>query len=66
MGCWGSCPAIVFGLTFVGWNDPIGFGGVPIFPNDLVVADKDGAVNIPQAMISHVRAAAVGQEKMEE
>src|SRR5512141_2651060 len=42
-----AAPASVAGLTFVGWGEPIGCGGVAIFPNDIIVADQDGAVVIP-------------------
>ncbi len=53
------------GLTFVGWGEPIGCGGVAVFPNDIVVADQDGCVLIPQAMLDHVLAEGVEQERME-
>src|SRR6201993_3182059 len=43
-----AAPASVNGLTFVGWNEPIGCGGVAIFPHHLAVADDDGAVGIPK------------------
>ena len=39
-----AAPASVDGLTFVGWQEPIGCGGVAVIPNDVVVADGDGAV----------------------
>src|SRR6516165_8889279 len=42
-----AAPASVNGLTFVTWNEPIGCGGVAIFPDDIIVADDDGAVVIP-------------------
>ncbi|MEO8080846.1 MAG: ribonuclease activity regulator RraA, partial [Caldimonas sp.] len=44
-----AAPASVTGLTFVGWQEPIGCGGVAVLPNDVIVADVDGAVVIPQA-----------------
>jgi hypothetical protein len=28
----------------VGWQEPIGCGGVAVHPNDLVIVDSDGAV----------------------
>src|SRR5467141_2557429 len=31
-------PPSVAGLTFVGWGEPIGCGGVAVFPNDVIVA----------------------------
>jgi regulator of RNase E activity RraA len=49
-----AAPASVNGLTFVGWNEPIACGGCAIFPGDLIVADDDGAVVIPQALIDFV------------
>jgi regulator of RNase E activity RraA len=49
----------------VGWGEPIGCGGVAVFPNDIIVADQDGAVVIPQAMLDHVLVEAPEQERME-
>jgi len=49
-----AAPASVNGLTFVGWQQPIGCGGCAIFPDDVIVADGDGAVVVPQAMIEFV------------
>ena len=60
-----AAPPSVAGLTFVNWNEPIGCGGVAVFPNDVVVADDDGAVLIPAAMLDEVVVAAVEQERQE-
>jgi regulator of RNase E activity RraA len=60
-----AAPPSVGGLTFVGWNEPIGCGGVAVFPDDLVVADDDGAVVIPAAMIDAVASEAAEQERRE-
>jgi regulator of RNase E activity RraA len=49
-----AAPASVNGLTFVGWQQPIGCGGCAIFPDDVIVADDDGVVVIPQAMVEFV------------
>jgi regulator of RNase E activity RraA len=49
-----AAPASVNGLTFVGWQEPIGCGGCAIFPGDVIVADDDGAVVIPQSMVEFV------------
>jgi regulator of RNase E activity RraA len=49
-----AAPASVNGLTFVGWNEPIGCGGVAIFPEDIIVADDDGAVVIPRDLVDFV------------
>jgi regulator of RNase E activity RraA len=65
--CQGSAaPASVAGLTFVNWQEPIGCGGVAIFPDDVVVVDDDGAVVIPQKLLADVAAAATNQERLEE
>ena len=42
-----AAPASVAGLTFVGWQEPVGCGGVAVFPDDVIVADGDGAVRHP-------------------
>ncbi|MGY2053163.1 ribonuclease activity regulator RraA [Methylobacterium sp. JK268] len=60
-----AAPASVAGLTFVGWNQPVGCGGVAVFPNDIIVADGDGAVVIPAAIAQEVALAAVEQERLE-
>lgn len=60
-----AAPPSVAGLTFVGWQEGIGCGGVAIFPNDVIVADADGAVVIPQALLEAVATASVEQERME-
>ena len=64
--CQGSvAPASVAGLTFVGWQEPVACGGVAVFPNDVVVADDDGAVLIPADLLDDVVGAAVEQELLE-
>ncbi|UOM35822.1 ribonuclease activity regulator RraA [Acuticoccus sp. I52.16.1] len=60
-----AAPPSVAGLTFVGWQEPIGCGGVAVFPDDLVVVDDDGAVIIPAALVEAVCAEAPEQERME-
>ena len=60
-----AAPPSVAGLTFVGWQEPIGCGGVAIFPDDVIVADGDGAVVVPQALGAEVAAAAGEQERLE-
>ncbi len=61
----GAAPPSVAGLTFVNWQEPIGCGGVAVYPNDVVVADGDGAVLIPAALLEHVLATAPEQEQLE-
>jgi regulator of RNase E activity RraA len=60
-----AAPASVAGLTFVGWQEPIGCGGVAVFPNDVIVVDGDGAVVIPAALVHEVAVAGVEQERLE-
>ncbi len=65
---WGSgiaAPPSVAGLTFVAWQEPVGCGGVAVFPNDVIVADKDGAVVIPAALLPEILADAPEQERAE-
>src|SRR5919112_3023846 len=61
-----AAPPSVAGLTFVGWQEPIGCGGVAVFPDDVIVADGDGAVVIPAALLAEVTALAVEQERLED
>jgi regulator of RNase E activity RraA len=60
-----AAPPSVAGLTFVNWQEPIGCGGVAVFPDDMMVVDEDGAVVIPRALLSDVVEQAVEQEKLE-
>jgi len=60
-----SAPPSVAGLTFVAWQQPIGCGGVAVFPDDIVVVDDDGAVLIPAAYLDEVLKEAPEQERME-
>ena len=60
-----AAPPSVAGLTFVGWDEPIGCGGVAVFPGDVVIADQDGAVLVPLAILDEVIATAVEQEAEE-
>jgi regulator of RNase E activity RraA len=60
-----AAPPSVAGLTFVNWQQPIGCGGVAVFPDDVIVVDEDGAVVIPRALLNEVVEAAAEQEKLE-
>jgi regulator of RNase E activity RraA len=60
-----AAPPSVAGLTFVGWQQPIGCGGVAVLPDDVIVADGDGAVIIPRALAAEIAAAAAEQERLE-
>jgi regulator of RNase E activity RraA len=61
----GAAPPSVAGLTFVAWEQPIGCGGVAVFPGDVVVVDADGAVLIPKALVEEVANAGEEQERLE-
>ena len=52
-------------MWFADWQLPVGCGGVAVFPGDIVVADEDGAVVIPQAIADEVAADGAEQEKLE-
>jgi regulator of RNase E activity RraA len=60
-----AAPPSVGALTFVNWQEPIGCGGVAVFPDDIVVVDQDGAVLIPAAMLDTVLANGPEQERLE-
>src|SRR3989440_523310 len=60
-----AAPPSVAGLTFVNWGEPIGCGGVAVFPDDWVVVDDDGAVLIPAALIDEMVSTAPEQERLE-
>jgi regulator of RNase E activity RraA len=60
-----AAPASVNGLTFVGWQEPIGCGGCAIFPGDTIVCDDDGVVVIPQNLLEFVAEEGAEHERME-
>src|SRR6266480_2512896 len=60
-----AAPASVNGLTFVGWQEPIGCGGCAVFPGDVIVCDEDGAVVIPQNLLGFVADEGNEHERME-
>ena len=60
-----AAPPAVSSMTFVNWQEPIGCGGVAVFPDDVIVADDDGAVLIPPALLDEVLATASEQERLE-
>ncbi len=60
-----AAPPSVAGLTFVDWDQPVGCGGVAVFPNDIIVIDNDGGVVIPAALIDDILELAPEQERLE-
>ena len=61
-----SAPPSVAHLTFVDWQQPIGCGGVAIFPDDILIADQDGAVVIPKDMARDILDSSGETEVLEE
>jgi regulator of RNase E activity RraA len=60
-----AAPPSISALTFANWQEPIGCGGVAIFPDDVMMLDDDGAIVIPAALLETVLAAAPEQERFE-
>ena len=60
-----AAPSSVNGLTFVGWQEPIGCGGVAVIPGDVIVADGDGAICIPAGQVERVAKEGPEQELFE-
>ena len=60
-----AAPPAVTGMTFVNWQEPIGCGGVAIYPNDVIVADGDGAIVIPKALAEALVQPGLDQETLE-
>jgi len=44
---------------------PIGCGGVPVFPGDIIVADQDGAIVVPRHVAADVARDGLEQERVE-
>src|SRR5690606_5619319 len=60
-----AAPPSVAGLTFAGWQQPVGCGGVAVMPDAVVVADDDGAVVSAAGLLAEVAAEAPEQERAE-
>ena len=60
-----AAPPALASLAFVAWQQPIGCGGVAIFPDDIIVADGDGAVVIPAGLAPEVAARSADKERSE-
>ncbi len=60
-----AAPPSVAALTFVNWQEPVGCGGVAVFPDDVIVADADGAVVIPGVFVAEVAEQGQEQERLE-
>lgn len=60
-----AAPPSIVGLSFAGYGEIIGCGGVAVCPGDVMVCDNDGAVVIPASMAAEVAQAGVEQERFE-
>src|SRR5213592_3133016 len=54
-----AAPPSVAGLTFVGWGEPVGCGGVAVFPNDIVVAEGAEQERMEAWIVEQVNSGAV-------
>jgi regulator of RNase E activity RraA len=48
-----------------GLNEPIGCGGVAIFPGDVMIGDRNGVAAIPRAVVAEVSEKALEREELE-
>src|SRR5215475_777843 len=60
-----SAPTNLIRHHAVGINEPIGCGGVAVYPGDIVVGDGDGVVVIPAHLAAEIADASFEQEKFE-
>ncbi|HET7097806.1 MAG TPA: ribonuclease activity regulator RraA [Casimicrobiaceae bacterium] len=61
----GSAPLNLIHHHAADLNVPIGCGGVPVYPGDIIVGDDEGVVVIPQHLADEVAADAAEQEILE-
>lgn len=58
-------PPHTVSLLAVGLNEPVGCGGVLVFPGDIVVGDEDGVVIIPRHLADKIAVSGLEQEQVE-
>jgi regulator of RNase E activity RraA len=61
----GSAPLNLLQHHAIDLNVPIGCGGVPVYPGDVIVGDEEGVAVIPKHLADEVARDAAEQEKME-
>jgi regulator of RNase E activity RraA len=62
----GGCPAMNLTVHHaVDMNVPIGCGGVPVFPGDVVVGDEEAVVVLPRHLAAEVARDAAEQDQLE-
>lgn len=62
----GSAPLNLIHHHTIDLNVPVGCGGVPVYPGDVIVGDDEGVVVIPRHLADEVAADAAEQEVLEE
>ncbi len=63
-----ACPAAPPSMCSIHPVDvqlPVGCGGVPVYPNDVIVSDADGVVVVPRHMADEVARDSAAQERLE-
>ena len=60
-----TAPPSMTSLLPIDVQRPIGCGGVPVFPNDVIVSDSDGVVVVPRHMADEVARDSADQEHIE-
>ena len=63
--CGVTAPPPVARMLLAAWQQPIGCGGVTVFPDDIVVADADGVVVIPAGLAQLVADKGIVQEQLD-
>jgi regulator of RNase E activity RraA len=60
-----TAPPPAASLMLAEWQQPIGCGGVAVMPDDIIVADADGVVVIPQGLLEEVVDKGMDQEHLD-
>jgi regulator of RNase E activity RraA len=53
-------------LMLAAWQEPIGCGGVAVYPDDIIVADADGVIVVPAGLAREAAQAGAEQERLDE